>query len=89
MTRKDTPPGADIISSFLPIFTEIFPLVLEKWADIHDRPVLRDLEDEQDAQARRLEKAEGQVRWLFALLLVVVVWNVFLTILVTVLLVGK
>ena len=80
MERKDSPLGAEVFKSVIPFFTELFPLVLEKWAEVNDRPILRDLEEDQVRLNRKMERIVNKVRWLYTFLLVLLVWNIFLTI---------
>ncbi len=68
------------MESIIPLFSDLVPLIMEKWAMANDRPVIRELEKEQDRLDRRLERTENRQRWLYSFFFLLLVWNVFLTI---------
>ena len=81
MARKTTSSSStEVVKSLIPIITDLFPLFLEKWAEINDRPTLKSIEDELEIIKNKLEKFYHRVYWLYALFFLLLVWNVFLTI---------
>lgn len=81
MEQKDTTSGgSDLLKSIIPLLSDLFPLIMEKWADVNDRPYLKSLERELSRTRRKLEGAQNLIRWLFSFFFLLLVWNVFLTI---------
>lgn len=62
------------------MFSDLVPLIMEKWALANDRPVIRELEKEQDRLDRKLERTESRLRWLYTFFFALLIWNIFLTI---------
>ena len=63
----------------VPLVRDLLPLILEKWAEIHDRPLLREMEEELlylQMEQRRFRFRFGFV-CIFAILLLL--WNIFLS----------
>ena len=79
-SNTDSAAGVDFLKSIIPFFTDLFPLFLEKWAEVNDRPALKSLEKELARSNRKLESLTNQVRWLYPALAMLLIWNIFLTI---------
>ena len=72
--------GSEWLDAIVPLFSDLVPLIMEKWALANDRPVVRELEKEQDRLDRKLERTDNRLRWLYSFFFLLLVWNVFLTI---------
>lgn len=61
---------------------DIIPFIIDRWSDISDRPRIEDIEDEQELQQKKIAGLKGMVVGAFTLIMLLLVWNVALTVLV-------
>jgi len=80
MEQNKSSAGADLWKTILPFFSDLFPLIMDKWADVHERPVVKNLERELLRLKHKHERLHNQLRWLYSFFFLLLVWNVFLTI---------
>ena len=80
MERKKGSAATDLLEAIVPLFSDLLPLIMEKWAVANDRPLVRELEKEQDRLDRKLESTDNRLRWLYSFFFLLFIWNVFLTI---------
>ncbi|MEQ9365506.1 MAG: hypothetical protein RIF32_14770 [Leptospirales bacterium] len=76
---QDRQQGGDSLKALIPLLTDLIPLFLEKWSDVHQRPSLRDLEERQSRMGRRIKKIAGQLNWHRIFFAGLLIWNIILT----------
>ena len=79
--KKDDGEPNDLITNLSSIVSELLPLFLEQWAGLNDRPKLSELEARLGSLRQGLVRLSGRLRFLTILCVVLVVWNIFLSVL--------
>lgn len=81
MTEESKKEGGETLKALLPLLADLIPLFLDKWADVNQRPSVRDLEERHVRMGRRIKKLAGQLTWHRVFFFVLLIWNVILTVL--------
>ncbi|MCR9144805.1 MAG: hypothetical protein NXI24_21385 [bacterium] len=71
--------GGESLKALIPLLTDLIPIFLDRWADVNQRPSVRDLEERQSRMGRRIKKIAGQLKWHRILFIGLVIWNIILT----------
>lgn len=71
--------GGETLKALVPLLTDLIPLILDKWSDVHNRPSVRDLEERQSRMGRRIKKLSGQLNWHRIFFIGLLIWNIILT----------
>lgn len=81
-TRENSDPGAQDAgpwAALLPLLSDLIPLFLDKWSEVHQRPSVRDLEERQSRMGRRIKELRSRLNWQRILLVLLIIWNTVLT----------
>lgn len=81
MARKKEGDGTELLTHLSSIVSELLPLFLEKWADLNDRPRVDELNARIGSLRQGLSGQNRRIRNLTILCLVLIVWNIFLSVL--------
>lgn len=79
MAQKNSETG-DIVRAVGAILTDLFPLFMEKWSDLHDRPTMEELQRDQTRLERLTSRLVNQIRWFYPVFFVLLLWNILLTV---------
>jgi hypothetical protein len=72
--------ATDTLGALVPLFSELIPLLLDKWSEIRNRPSIRELQRGQVRLGRRIKQMLRELRWYRALFFVLLIWNIILTV---------
>ena len=55
---------ADLLSLLLPILRDFIPILLERWANVSNRPTMHSIEDENRRLKEKIEQLDRKLLWL-------------------------
>ncbi len=71
--------SGETLKALVPLLTDLIPLFLDKWSEVHHRPTVHDLQDRQSRMGRRIKKIAGQLGWHRIFFAGLLIWNIILT----------
>ncbi len=72
--------ATDFIAALVPLLTDLFPLIMEKWSQLNDRPRIDDIKNDLETVQAKQKLLKGKIKWLVTTIIVLILWNAAITI---------
>ncbi len=72
--------SGEILGVLQPLLIEFLPVLVDRFADIYQKPGLQEVKQDQVRLERRVERLLRRLSWLYSALVLLLVWNAALTI---------